>query len=37
MRAVPFPPAAMPDELRTRHDEMAGVIKEHLKGFVSKR
>ena len=37
MRAPPFPPAAMPADLRPLHDEMAEYIKEHLKGFVSKR
>jgi len=37
MRAPPFPPAEMPDDLRALNDEMAGYIAEHLKGFVSKR
>lgn len=37
MRAPPFPPAEMPDDLRTLNDEMTGYIAEHLKGFVSKR
>lgn len=37
MRAPPFPPTEMPDDLRALHDEMGGYIAEHLKGFVSKR
>ncbi len=37
MRAAPFPPAAMPAELRPLHDEMVAYIEQHLKGFVSQR
>ncbi len=37
MRAPPFPPADMPEDLRSLHDEMSGYIAEHLKGFVSRR
>jgi 4-carboxymuconolactone decarboxylase len=37
MRAPPFPPSDMPDDLRPLHDEMAGYVREHLKGFVSHR
>lgn len=37
MRAPPFPPASMPAELRSLHDDMDGYIAEHLKGFVSHR
>ena len=37
MRAAPFPPTAMPADLRPLHDEMDSYIAEHLKGFVSHR
>ena len=37
MRAPPFPPADMPDDLRPLHDEMTGYVERHLKGFVSRR
>ena len=37
MRAPPFPPDQMPDDLKPLHEEMTAYIKEHLKGFVSHR
>lgn len=37
MRAAPYPPRQMPPALRALHDDMAGMIAEHLKGFVSSR
>lgn len=37
MRASPYPPAAMPADLRPLHDEMNAYVAEHLKGFVSHR
>ena len=37
MRLPPIPPTDMSDEQRALHDEMTGVIHEHLHGFVSDR
>ena len=37
MRAAPFPPDQMPDDVRDLHDEMSAYVRDHLKGFVSKR
>ena len=37
MRAAPFPPDEMPPGIRALHEDMAREIKQHLKGFVSKR
>ena len=37
MRLSPLPPEKMTPEQLTLHDDMAPVIAEHLKGFVSKR
>lgn len=37
MRAAPFPPDQMPADLRGLHDEMSAYVRDHLKGFVSKR
>lgn len=37
MRAPPVPPAEMSDDVRDLHDEMAGYVAEHLRGFVSTR
>lgn len=37
MRLSPLPPETMTSEQRALHDDMAPVIAEHLKGFVSKR
>ena len=37
MRLPPLPPADMPPDARALHDEIAPVVAEHLKGFVSRR
>ena len=37
MRLPPLPPAAMAPGVRALHDDMAAVVAEHLRGFVSKR
>ena len=37
MRAAPYPPDAMPPNMRTLHDDMAREVAQHLKGFVSTR
>ncbi len=37
MRAPPFPPADMPPAVRALHDDMAAMVAQHLKGFVSGR
>lgn len=37
MRLAPQPPAQLSSESKAFHDQMVGVISEHLKGFVSKR
>ena len=37
MRLPPIPPATMSADLRALHDEMAEVVQEHLRGFVSDR
>ena len=37
MRLQPIAPDAMSPELRSFHDDMAGEVAQHLKGFVSKR